>query len=429
MTLPDATGGGYIDLLRRSANFRNLWYGQVISMLGDWFSLIGSATLIASLTGSGLAVGGLFIARMLPAFVLSPLTGVVADRFNRRNLLIWTDVLRAITVLGFMLVRSAEQIWLLYVFTVLQLSLSALWIPAQSALLPEIVEADELVTANALLSGTWSTMLALGAALGGLATGLIGVYPAFAIDAVTFLVSAGFMLRIVYDFQPPLKAGGIEDGVRQYVEGLRYLRGEPDVLAITLLKGAAALTVGGGLAVVQVRYAEQLFPIGVGGSITLGLMYAVVGVGTGLGPIAARRLVGDGQRAMRWTLAASFGLSAVGMAIVSVAPTLAVTLVGMLIRAVGGGIIWVFSAALLLLLLPGAVRGRVFAFEFAWFTLAYAISSGVGGWLLDATPVDVRGLAMVLGGTLLAAGLPWGLWQARRPLISVPEPAGAVPGA
>ena len=86
------------------------------------------------------------------------------------------------SIFGFMVVRSAEHIWLLYAFTVLQLSFSALWIPAQSALLPEIVEADELVTANALLSGTWSTMLALGAALGGLATGLIGVYPAFAID-------------------------------------------------------------------------------------------------------------------------------------------------------------------------------------------------------------------------------------------------------
>ena len=126
MTVATAPQVGYAQLLRSNANFRNLWYGQIISLLGDWFSLIGSATLIARLSGSGLAVGGLFIARTLPAFVLSPVTGVIADRFNRRMLLILSDVLRAIVVLGFLLVREGGDIWLLYALTVLQLSISAL---------------------------------------------------------------------------------------------------------------------------------------------------------------------------------------------------------------------------------------------------------------------------------------------------------------
>jgi MFS family permease len=429
MTVATSPQVGYAQLLRSNANFRNLWYGQIISLLGDWFSLIGSATLIAILSGSGLAVGGLFIARTLPAFVLSPVTGVIADRFNRRMLLILSDVLRAIVVLGFLLVREGGDIWLLYALTVLQLSISALWQPTQSAMLPEIVTKDELVAANALLAATWSTMLALGAALGGLATGLIGIYPAFIIDAATFILSALFMWRIVYQAKPALKSGGVKEGFGQYIDGLRYLWGEPEVLVIALVKGAGALTVGGGLAVLQVRYAQQLFPIGEGGSISLGLMYAVVGVGTGLGPIAARRVVGDKQGAMRWTLVAAFVMQAIGMVIVWLAPTLTVALAGMTIRSVGGGIIWVFSAALLLLLLPADVRGRVFAFEFALFMVAYAVSSAVGGWLLDASDWDIRILALALGATTLAAGVFFAAWWMRQPTQRQPEPAEVLPSA
>lgn len=406
---------GYLELLRASHNFRNLWYGQVISLLGDWFSLIGSAALIASLSKSGLAVGGLFIARMLPAFVFSPVTGVMADRFNRRSLLIWSDVLRAITVLGFLLVRTPGQVWLLYTLTVLQLTISALWLPTQSAILPEIVEPEELVTANAILAATWSTMLAFGAALGGLATGLIGIYPAFIIDASTFLFSAFFTFRIVYHKVPALESGGVKEGFKQYLDGLRYLKNEPDILVTALVKGGGALTMGGGLAVVQVRYAEELFPIGEGGSISLGLMYAAMGIGTGLGPLLARRIAGDTEKAMRWTIAAAYGLGAVGMALTAIAPSLGTTLAAQALRGVGGGIVWVFSAALLLVLLPREVRGRVFAFDFAVFTLAYAISSGVSGWLLDATSLDVRQLTQALGVATLSAGALWALWQLRGP--------------
>jgi MFS family permease len=429
MTDSVATRSGYLELIRSSPNFRNMWYGLIVSLLGDWFTLIGSATLIATLSRSGLAIGGLFIARMLPAFVLSPVTGVIADRFNRRALLIWSDVLRAIVVIGFLVVRRPEQIWLLYALTVLQLSISSLWQPTQSAILPEIVEPEQLVTANALISATWSTMLAFGAALGGLATGLIGIYPAFIIDAATYLVSAFFMLRIVYDAKPSLTSGGMKESFWQYVDGLRYLKGQPDVLVLALLKSGMAFAVGGGLAVVQVRYAERLFPLGEGGSISLGLMYAAVGVGTGLGPLVIRRLVGDRQRVMRWTIAGAYGLAAVGMAIVSFAPTLAVTLAGMTLRAIGGGIVWVFSAALLLLLLPQEMRGRVFAFEFAIFTLAYSISSGASGWLLDTSGWDVRQLALALGGALLIVGALWTLWLARRPSGQPSERAEALPSA
>jgi len=186
----------YIALLRQNRNYRYLWLGNVISLLGDWFNLIASAALIARLTSSGVAISSLFLARFLPLFLFSPLAGLLADRYNRRVILIVSDVLRTLTVLGFLLVREPEQVWLLYGLTVVQFALSALFTPARTAVLANVVAPEQLVTANALDSLTWSTMLALGALLGGVVTALFGVEVSFVLDAGTFLVSALFIAKI-----------------------------------------------------------------------------------------------------------------------------------------------------------------------------------------------------------------------------------------
>ena len=163
----------YGSLLRGNINFRYLWSGQIVSLLGDWFNLIASATLVAELTQSGIAVGGLFVVRMLAQLLVSPFAGVAADRYNRKRLLILTDIGRAITVLGFLFVREPEQVWLLYVLTIIQMAMSGFFFPARNAILPDIVSRRELGAANALSSATWSVMLAFGAALGGIVAGTL----------------------------------------------------------------------------------------------------------------------------------------------------------------------------------------------------------------------------------------------------------------
>ena len=107
----------YLTLLRHNRDFRYLWLGSVISQLGDWFNVIAAAELITRLTDSGLALSGLFVARFLPLFLFSPIAGVLADRFNRKNILILSDVLRGVTVLGFLLVRDAADLPLFYLLT------------------------------------------------------------------------------------------------------------------------------------------------------------------------------------------------------------------------------------------------------------------------------------------------------------------------
>ena len=150
---------GYVDLLRRNRNFRQLWLGQVVSQMGDWFDTIALYTIILNLTGSGRDVGLLLVARFVPSFLCGSVSGVVADRFSRRTIMIVSDLLRAVVVLGFLFVRRADQLWIIYVLTVLQLSLSTFFEPAKTAAVPSIVSDRELVAANAISSVTWSIMV------------------------------------------------------------------------------------------------------------------------------------------------------------------------------------------------------------------------------------------------------------------------------
>jgi MFS family permease len=408
----------YISLLRHNVNYRNLWLGSVISYLGDWFNLIASAELISRLTDSGLAVSSLFLVRFLPLFLFSPISGVLADRFNRRNIMIMTDVLRALTVFSFLFIRSADQIWLFYLLTFLQFTLSALFTPAKSAVLANIVVKEELVTANALDSFTWSTMLALGAFAGGAVAAVFGVDTAFVADAVTFLISAWLISRIVLpERERDIAHGG---GWLQFIDGLRYLRLHRFILVISLAKAGGSLA-WGAINVLEIAYANDYFADALSGlgrtlnlaatsAATLGVIYFVTGLGTGLGPIFMRRWLGDAQRRLLLGILFGFVLLTVGIYGLSLAPTLPFFLLMSFIRTVGSGTIWVFSAAMLQMIVPDQYRGRVFSFEFAALTLTQSISIFIAGYLLDTAGLDARQVTAVSAATAAVVAVLWAIF-------------------
>ena len=356
---------GYGALIRQNRNFRWLWAAQVVSLLGDWFNLIASAALIAELTGSGLAVGILFTVRMLAPFAVAPLAGICADRFNRKHLLIITDIARTFVVFAFLLVRNESDIWLLYTLTTLLFAISGFFSPARSAILPDITSPQELGTANALGASTWSVMLALGAAIGGVTTGVFGIQTAFIIDGFTFIVSTLFLFGIRL---PSSRANPAETRSRSETKALAYLLRHPDMLFIAMHKAAIALMLSAGFQVAQVAISKEHFVIGVGGAISLGLMYAVNGVGSGLGPVFARRWTGDRDKPLRSSITLGYLIGGVGLAIAAPLLSLPMVLLGGFIRSIGGGIVWVFSTQLLLQNAPNEIRGRVFGTEFALFT-------------------------------------------------------------
>jgi len=406
----------YLLLLRKNQNYRFLWLGSVISQLGDWFNLIASAELITEITNTGIAISYLFLARFLPLFLFSPLAGVLADRYNRRTILIVSDLLRALTVLGFLLVRSQQHVWLLYALTVLQFALSALFTPARSAVLANVVAPDDLVTANALDSFTWSTMLALGAFLGGAVAAVFGRETAFVMDAATFLLSAWVISRVAV---PVRQRGGLPDqgGWLDFIDGFRYLWQEPFILGISLVKGAGSL-IWGAINVLEVTFADQVFPLQHpaivrfvraedSGTAALGLIYVVSGLGTGLGPLLLRRWLGEVPLRLMWGITAGFVLMASGILALSVAPTFPLFLLGTLTRTVGTGTVWVFSAVLLQMLIPDRFRGRVFAFEFTVLTLTQSISILGAGFFQDQFSWGVRQVSALFGFAGWVVGALW----------------------
>ncbi len=403
----------YIVLLRGNRNYRNLWLAKLVSYLGDWFNLLASAALITNLTGSGTAISWLFLARFLPLFFVSPFAGVVADRYSRRQIMILSDLLRVITVLGFLLVQVTGALWLLYTLTAVQFVLSAFFTPAQTALLPNVVDEKDLVTANALDGFTWSTMLAVGALLGGIAAAYLGISAAFVIDAFTFALSAWFVAAIdLPSVDPALRTATGSGGYLEFMDGLRYLHGRPFILGLTLVKAGGAL-VWGAVNVLEIPLAQELFPINGNGTLTLGFIYAATGIGTAVGPILIRHIIGDSRPASLRAISLSYGLLIAGVTGLGMAGALPWVFVLTIVRGAGGGALWVFSSALLQMMVTDRFRGRVFAFEFAAFTLTQSLSTVFAGFAQDNLGLDVQQTFIAMGVTGVAVALIWLAFLAR----------------
>lgn len=392
---------GYVALLRRNTPFRRLWYGQVVSQLGDWFDSIALYALLPRLTGSEQSVGLLLLAQFLPSAIVGPWAGVLLDRLPRRMTMIASDVGRGLLVLPLLLVHDASMVWLVYLVVTLKFALSAFFEPARTATIPYVTRREELVAANAIGGATWSAMLAIGAALGGLVAGTLGTDVAFAIDSASFFLSAGLIwtvrVRETHLDQKPAASGWEE-----LRAGLRYIASKRDIFIYTISKGL--WSIGGGVLVVLTIFGRRVFPLGVDGALSIGMLYAARGLGAALGPLVAQRLGGDSPQFLRRAIGPAFLMSALGYVAFSVAPTLPLAMAAAVFAHAGGSIAWVFSTALLQMIVPSQMQGRVFAAELALLTLTSALSSYATSAIADrGWPANE--LALVVAATFVPSGL------------------------
>ena len=272
---------------------------------------------------------------------------------------------------------------------------------ARTAAIPNVTRREELIAANAISGATWSAMLAIGAGLGGVVAGLLGTDAAFVIDAASFLLSAWFIYTVpihethMHERQPSSRLGELR-------EGFAFMLRHRDVAIYASTK--MLWSVGGGILLLLTVFGREIFPLGVDGALSIGLLYAARGIGAGIGPIVARELGGDGQQFLRRAIGPSFFFTTVGYVVVAAAPNLPVALLGVLIAHIGGSNQWVFSTALLQLNVPNRLQGRVFAVEGALLTLTTAASSYLAGLASDAG-WPPRTLALVLAATFVPTGL------------------------
>lgn len=196
----------YYALLRRNSAFRRLYVAQLISFAGDWFATVALLGLVLELTGSA-AAASLVIVLQTGAFALaSPIAGVLADRLDRRMLMVIADFARVPVALALVLVRSPDTLWICFLAITLLAVGAALFEPTSSAALPNLVEPEELGEANVLLGSAWGVMLAVGAGLGGLVAATLGRDAAFVINAASFALSALLIVGIRRPFQQGARA-------------------------------------------------------------------------------------------------------------------------------------------------------------------------------------------------------------------------------
>src|SRR5258706_12210564 len=177
--------------------YRLLWLAQAVSLAGDWFTLIALAVLVARRPqGSGLAVSGLVLVQLLPGVVIGPWSGVLAHRFDRRRLLVASDLARSVIVLLLIPAAGTGRLSVLYALAFLHFAVSTVFEPTRSALMPRLVEPRDLVTASTIGTVTWPAMTAVAGIGGGTALSLVGVAWAVAPGAPTFLSSAAFLAAV-----------------------------------------------------------------------------------------------------------------------------------------------------------------------------------------------------------------------------------------
>ena len=385
-------------LLRRNGDFRRLYLASLISLGGDWFLLVALFDLALDETGAAITAGVLVVVQEIPFFLMSPIAGVLTDRLNRKTVMVVCDVARAVLVLGFLTVEG-DTMWIAYVLLAVISMFSAVFDPASSAALPNLVEPSELGPANALSGSLWGTMLAVGAALGGLVTGAFGRDVAFIVDAASFAVSAVLIARI----HRPFSVGGenVETNViRATRETVRYARRDHRVLALVTVKAGFGLA-GGVIALIAV-FAHNVFHAG---AVGIGVLMMGRGIGALIGPFVGRWFAGPQDRRLFTAIGIALTVFGFGYALLGLMPGLWFGALAIGIAHLGGGAQWTLSSYGLQRIVPDRIRGRIFAFDFALITISIAISALVTGWAADT--FGARPTVVVLGGVAVVWAATW----------------------
>jgi len=271
----------FVSLLRDNRNYRYTWMGQVVSEIGDHFNNIAVFSLAVQTTHSGLVVSGVLLARAIPAMLAGPLAGVTLDRFDRKRVMIASDLIRAVVALGFILTVKGHSTGLLYGLSALLMLASPFFTSGRSSILPSIATREELHTANSLTQTTQWTTLAVGAFLGGTSVMQFGYRWAFFGNSLSFVFSALCISRLFLPgpgFRPPRRALTETDVVRpwhEYTEGLRYMRSVPLIMGLAMVNVGWA-TGGGAAQILFTVFGEMVFNRGAYG---LGLIWGCAGVG------------------------------------------------------------------------------------------------------------------------------------------------------
>ena len=430
--------------------FSLVFLAYIINCAGDWINYVAAMQLLLDVAPegkSGLMTAYFMTVRLLPPMLLAPMTGMVADSYDKRKTLAACNMASAVVVLGFLLVRSSSQLWLFFLVAFLQQSLFAQFDPVRRALVPQVVRSpNELKAATTTDAFAWSLMMMVGAASGGAIVAKFGRTVNFVADSLTYMLSAAIVMQLKPPTAdapengengeaavPPVPLHRKEQQEEEEEEEERGVKkigygsgGAPSIgrntkdtydgkdrccdtilaganyllagdrhrlLDACFLKGSAALTWG--LAeLLEVSFATvRALQVAGGFGATLGLVYASSGLGCIVGPLAVGALTGTGEADYRKALVAAFALCSAAYVFATLASSLGTVLVSSFLRACSSSVVWIYSTLLVQLLCKPVYFGRVFAAEMAIFTAFKAAGLLMGGYCVDVLNLHIRTVA------------------------------------
>jgi MFS family permease len=386
-----------VNRLLRIRDFRLIWTGQATSYLGDGLTSLALLILTQRLTGSVAAVATTAIAIALPQLVFGLAAGVYVDRWNRKTVMIVSDLVRGLMVLGFVLVSDADRMWLLYALAFLQACVGTFFTPAKLAFVPAIVGREHLLAANSLGETTRVVAMLLGTTLAGVTAGVGDLlWTVFAVDAATFLASAILVLRIATDGRPGRHS-------------------EPSHVWAELTAGIrTAIT---SRVLVAVMVAASVLMLGLGSVNVLVVPFVIDDLrvtAAWFGPfegaqVAGMLLAGGLMTALaqrtRPAPVVSAGLAGMGVAVAALALVtepwhmlLALFIVGWVLTPVQAAVTTLLQAEV-----PDDLRGRIGAVFSTVVTSANVVSMAIAG--AAAALLGIRGVFVLAGAVAVLSGL------------------------
>jgi MFS family permease len=397
---------GYIELLRRNSPFRRLFAANEISFIGDWFTVIALFILAGEATdNSPLAIAGVLAARSFSLALVNPFTGMLADRYSRKGLMLSANVASLVVLVTVLFFGLLESLTSVYVVAVVMVAARAVFDPAEYAYLPNICDEQELLTANALASGGWSVALGLGSAIGGLTISLYGIETALWIDTVTFAVAAlGIMT---------LPQGGPDTSERkpatpalvlgEMVAGWKHILDSPPIRRVVFAKGLWASGGGAQVFLIILIGMEAGFGDVAAG---IGILFMARGFGSGFGPVAGRPLM-ENPKLRPYLIGLAVGVCGLFYIGVAAVEWTGLVLVLVFLAHAASGLNWVLSTTFLQERTADEWRGRVAGTDHFGITVMMGISAVAGGLIMENDLLGLRELIALTGLVQIVLGLAW----------------------
>ena len=390
----------YKVLLTENKNFRKLFAARLITLGGDWLLTVPLLGIIYGLTENPFITSLVLVVQSAPLFILGSFGGYLADKYNRKKIIAISEFLSGLTVLLILYAVTTESVvFILFSFGMLSV-VGSPYMPTSDAALPNVVKKENLAEANVIFFSSWGVMAGIGAGIGGYLTTVISRNMLFAIDSLSFVLSALIVYSIKKNLSEDSQINEKNESIT-YVEGIKYAASKREIFSLIITKGTFSISASGLLSLFTVLS----YDIYKTGDFGTGLMFGARGIGALVGPIAIRYFFGDSDGKLLNTIGLTIMVWGLFYFFIPFSVSLYLTVFLLVLAHCGGGSQWAFSTYGLQILTPDRLRGRISGIDYSFNFLMNTISTLMIGYLASIYGVlFVYRLFPVLG---FIFGLTW----------------------